>query len=100
MEIKYSSKSRLLPKVENYLTSPDSIRSQVYCCCRTLFLEALSRIFSSALKIYKQFEACFSGVKTFWPVQNNTAILSAINKVNETKKEPPQFQLFTSQPCI
>lgn len=39
------------------------------------------------------------GVKTFWLVQTNEALLTRIIKLNN-KKEPHQFQILNFQPCI
>lgn len=55
-------------------------------------VKPLSKAVTSALKmVHKQIEAyhakpLFSGAKTVWPVQNNVAALTEIDKPNNTKR--------------
>ena len=36
----------------------------------------------------------------FCPVQNNEAVITEVNNLNNTQKEPPQSQILTPQPFI
>ena len=56
-------------------------------------VKSISQVVTAALKlIYKQIENCdfksqnHSGVKTFWPIQNNQSATETINKINSAHK--------------
>ena len=69
-------------------------------CSLKPFSKAALEMFYKQIEAYHTKSFFFSGAKAFWLKENNeTGVMQLlINWI--TQKEPPQFQLLTSQPFI